>query len=259
METGEDLAAGRVIAVHRGTVEVAILSGARDSAAHGFRTVDLGARGHSTGDEVWPPVVGDWVGLRHVETPAPVIAAVLPRRTYLGRPSPSGRSVGQPIAANIDVVLIVEPMDPTPSVGRVERCAAISRSAGARGVARPHEDRSGRSWDCRGDPDGHGALGWRRRRCHLGGPGVHRAPADPAPEGGDRRPRRAVGGREVDSAQHDPRRGPRDGGGPLLRLQRAPGFRTARSLPANAAGVRSAGCSLGCSARPRAGTSSVSE
>lgn len=88
-----------------------------------------------------------------------VIAAVLPRRTYLGRPSPSGRSVGQPIAANIDVVLIVEPMDPTPSVGRVERCAAISRSAGARGVARPHEDRSGRSWDCRGDPDGHGALG----------------------------------------------------------------------------------------------------
>ena len=62
METGEDLAAGRVIAVHRGTVEVAILSGARDSAAHGFRTVDLGARGHSTGDEVWPPVVGDWVG-----------------------------------------------------------------------------------------------------------------------------------------------------------------------------------------------------
>ena len=131
METGEDLAAGRVIAVHRGTVEVAILSGARDSAAHGFRTVDLGARGHSTGDEVWPPVVGDWVGLRHVETPAPVIAAVLPRRTYLGRPSPSGRSVGQPIAANIDVVLIVEPMDPTPSVGRVERFAAMSRSAGA--------------------------------------------------------------------------------------------------------------------------------
>lgn len=131
METGEDLAAGRVIAVHRGTVEVAILSGARDSAAHGFRTVDLGARGHSTGDEVWPPVVGDWVGLRHVETPAPVIAAVLPRRTYLERPSPSGRSVGQPIAANIDVVLIVEPMDPTPSVGRVERFAAMSRSAGA--------------------------------------------------------------------------------------------------------------------------------
>ena len=60
-----------------------------------------------------------------------VIAAVLPRRTYLERPSPSGRSVGQPIAANIDVVLIVEPMDPTPSVGRVERFAAMSRSAGA--------------------------------------------------------------------------------------------------------------------------------
>lgn len=60
-----------------------------------------------------------------------VIAAVLPRRTYLERPSPSGRSVGQPIAANIDVVLIVEPTDPTPSVGRVERFAAMSRSAGA--------------------------------------------------------------------------------------------------------------------------------
>lgn len=155
METGEDLAAGRVIAVHRGTVEVAILSGARDSAAHGFRTVDLGARGHSTGDEVWPPVVGDWVGLRHVETPAPVIAAVLPRRTYLERPSPSGRSVGQPIAANIDVVLI-GPDSLRRACGEVRRDIEVRRG---RGVARPHEDRSGRSWDCRGDPDGHGALG----------------------------------------------------------------------------------------------------
>ena len=96
METGEDLAAGRVIAVHRGTVEVAILSGARDSAAHGFRTVDLGARGHSTGDAVWPPVVGDWVGLRHVETPAPVIAAVLPRRRILGARRRRGGRSGSP-------------------------------------------------------------------------------------------------------------------------------------------------------------------
>lgn len=259
METGEDLAAGRVIAVHRGTVEVAILSGARDSAAHGFRTVDLGARGHSTGDEVWPPVVGDWVGLRHVETPAPVIAAVLPRRTYLERPSPSGRSVGQPIAANIDVVLIVEPMDPTPSVGRVERFAAISRSAGAE------------AWLVLTKTD-LVAPGIVEETLTGMGPWVDAAvgvtSADPAsterlrtllPKGATAVLVGRSGGREVDSAQHDPRRGPRDGGGPLLRLQRAPGFRTARSLPANAAGVRSAGCSLGCSARPRAGTSSVSE
>lgn len=129
---GDDLAPGRVVAVHRGTVIVQPVpaSSADTGALAEPVQVGLATPGNADEDAAWPPVVGDWVGLSH-HGDATVIAAILPRRTYLERPSASRSSVGQPVAANVDVLLIVEPMQPAPSVGRVERFTALARSAGA--------------------------------------------------------------------------------------------------------------------------------
>lgn len=92
--------------------------------------VDLATPGNAEGGEAWPPVVGDWVGLS-TRSGEPVIATILPRRTLLERPSASGSAIGQSIAANVSIVLIVEPMVPEPSPGRIERFTALARAAGA--------------------------------------------------------------------------------------------------------------------------------
>ncbi len=81
--------------------------------------------------EEWPPAVGDWIALSGVG-PEESIAAILPRRMSLSRPSASRRSTEQAIAANVDVVAIVEPVQPEPAVGRIERFCALAFSCGAK-------------------------------------------------------------------------------------------------------------------------------
>nr|WP_300340276.1 ribosome small subunit-dependent GTPase A [Actinomyces sp.] len=118
----------RIVAVHRGALVAQPLNDG-DTAATEPITVDLVTPGNADDHEPWPPVVGDWVALGSYDG-VPVVRAVLPRRTFLQRPAVSGRSIGQAIAANIDTLLIVEPMKPEPSVGRVERLTALARSSG---------------------------------------------------------------------------------------------------------------------------------
>mgnify|MGYP001645012763 CR=1 FL=1 len=50
----------------------------------------------------------------------------------LSRPSASRHSTEQAIAANVDVVAIVEPVQPEPAVGRIERFRALAFSCGAK-------------------------------------------------------------------------------------------------------------------------------
>lgn len=136
------LRAGRVIAAHRGACDVLIVDEAgipRDTTVR----VDLEIPGNCRGDEAWPPVVGDWVALDGTDDSESVddsdrtgvrafIVAILPRRTYLTRPAVGRAALEQPICANIDVVLIVEPALPAPSRGRIERFIALALSSGAR-------------------------------------------------------------------------------------------------------------------------------
>ncbi|MGJ9653142.1 ribosome small subunit-dependent GTPase A [Actinotignum sp. GS-2025c] len=126
---------GRIAAVHRGAVEVLLVdeTGAPDGAAHGAPDgapvrIDLDIPGHCQDSESWPPVVGDWVGVDD----AGHILDILPRRTYLTRPSVGRAALEQPICANIDVVLIVEPVVPAASRGRIERFVALAHASGAR-------------------------------------------------------------------------------------------------------------------------------
>jgi ribosome biogenesis GTPase len=72
------------------------------------------------------PVAGDWVVVRDER-----IAKVLTRRSELRRPHPNGRDV-QILAANIDLVLIVVPVNIELNVKLLERLAIMAVDSGAR-------------------------------------------------------------------------------------------------------------------------------
>jgi len=87
-----------------------------------------------------PPCVGDWVAVR--PGPAPRVRRILPRRTAVVRggvgrdlrSGMSGDSSRQVLAANVDVVYIVEPAAPDADPGRIERLLALAWESGARPV-----------------------------------------------------------------------------------------------------------------------------
>lgn len=107
----------RVITVDRSNLTVVTQSGKRVLRVSAHRP-DFGP---------WPPVVGDWVGCNEEN-----ILFALPRSTYLSRPSSGYSAEEQIMAANVEVVLIVDPLSSF-STGRVERMAAIAHNAGVEG------------------------------------------------------------------------------------------------------------------------------
>lgn len=72
------------------------------------------------------PTVGDWLAVTDTE-----VRAVLPRRTLLARGTSSGTSTAQPLAANVDVVLICAGLTSAPPVRRIERLLTLSWESGA--------------------------------------------------------------------------------------------------------------------------------
>ncbi|MCU1589637.1 MAG: rsgA [Frankiales bacterium] len=77
-------------------------------------------------DPLDAPTVGDWLAVTDTE-----IVALLPRRTLLARGASSGTSTAQPLAANVDVVLICAGLTGAPPVRRIERLLALSWESGA--------------------------------------------------------------------------------------------------------------------------------
>ncbi|MCY7366499.1 MAG: GTPase RsgA, partial [Frankiaceae bacterium] len=76
-----------------------------------------------------PPVevtVGDWLAIGDE-----AVVAVLPRTSLLVRGVPSGRSRTQPLAANVDVVLVVASLAGAIPVRRVERLLTLAWESGA--------------------------------------------------------------------------------------------------------------------------------
>jgi len=76
------------------------------------------------------PAVGDWVMIS-AETDPVVIHAVLPRRTLLARKAAGERAEKQPIAANIDLVFIMQGLDRAFNLRRLERSMVLVRESGA--------------------------------------------------------------------------------------------------------------------------------
>ena len=72
------------------------------------------------------PTTGDWVVVEQGQ-----VTAVLPRRTEVVRTTASAESLGQVLAANVDVVGVTVAIHPTPDLGRIERLLALAWSSGA--------------------------------------------------------------------------------------------------------------------------------
>ncbi len=100
------------------------LPAARVMRSDGSRAVVLGPSGRH-GVPGHGLVVGDWVLLDGDR--------VLPleRRTALARKASGTRSDEQVLAANVDVVVVVEPLDVSPNLRRIERMLALAWSSGA--------------------------------------------------------------------------------------------------------------------------------
>ncbi len=90
-----------------------------------------GADGAGVGSERVTPTVGDLVELATRPDGTPTIVAVRPRRTAVVRDSVGGTSRTQALAASVDLVLVVEHLDPDPRRGRVERLLALAWQSGA--------------------------------------------------------------------------------------------------------------------------------
>ncbi len=83
-------------------------------------------------DRTAAPTVGDWTVVRHWPDDRTTIEAVLPRRTSVVRDSADTTSNAQILAANVDLVVVVEHLDPEPEIGRIERLLVLAWGSGAR-------------------------------------------------------------------------------------------------------------------------------
>ncbi|WP_436791891.1 ribosome small subunit-dependent GTPase A [Yinghuangia sp. YIM S10712] len=87
------------------------------------------------GDPLSAPCTGDWAALRPVTTGhAPVLHAMLERRTALVRSSSSRTSHGQVLAANVDTVVVTVSLAAPLKHGRTERMLALAWESGAQPV-----------------------------------------------------------------------------------------------------------------------------
>lgn len=80
------------------------------------------------------PAAGDWVLVQQWPDDRLTVEAVLPRRTAVTRVGTGRDSLGQVLAANVDVAAVVEPLDPDPDPGRVERLLSLVWESGAEPV-----------------------------------------------------------------------------------------------------------------------------
>jgi len=86
---------------------------------------------HRTLNRALLPVTGDWVAARIVGPEQALVEAVLPRRTCLSRRAAGTRDDEQPLAANVDVVLLVCGLDGDFNLRRLERYLAVVAGSGA--------------------------------------------------------------------------------------------------------------------------------
>ncbi|MGH8794983.1 MAG: ribosome small subunit-dependent GTPase A [Stackebrandtia sp.] len=116
---------GRVARVDRGVCTVLSASGAVRASMAGRMLSRVAA------DPLAAPSVGDWAVVRTWDDDRRTLEAVLPRRSALVRAGAGKAAEGQAIVANADTVAVVEPLDPDPDAGRVERLAALAYESGA--------------------------------------------------------------------------------------------------------------------------------
>lgn len=96
----------------------------------GLRPARLGGRlRHAAGDATELPAVGDWVAAR--PGGEALVEHVLPRSSLLVRHAAGARTEAQPIAANVDLVVIVSSLDADFNPRRLERWLDVIAASGS--------------------------------------------------------------------------------------------------------------------------------
>lgn len=115
---------GRVIRTDRGSSLVVTDMGTIRATPY-----SLASRRHGVEGAV---ATGDWVALLDDPAEGWAVVSVLPRRSELSRLDPEpGAATQQVLAANVDVVAVVIPLDRPASAGRVERFSTVAWESGA--------------------------------------------------------------------------------------------------------------------------------
>ena len=122
-----DLIPGRVAAQHRGAYVVRIARGEVRADVAGTLRYDRTVGGVM-------PTVGDWVGLGARENGRARVHVVLPRRSAITRKGADRGSLDQTLAANIDVVFLLNGLDDDFSLRRLERYLTTAWESGAEPV-----------------------------------------------------------------------------------------------------------------------------
>ncbi len=120
----------RVLAQHRDRWRVVTAAGELTAQVTGRLRHEAGGGP----DAVQLPVAGDWVAVAaRPDEGAATIHAVLPRRSCLVRRDPGERARAQPVAGNVDLVVLVAGADGYRALQprRLERAAALAWESGA--------------------------------------------------------------------------------------------------------------------------------
>ena len=118
------LCPGRVVRQDRGLYRVETPSGVVGARPSGRLR-------HHALEAASLPVVGDWVVLSSTPGSEGVLHALLPRSSLLTRREAGAEQGGQPIAANVDVVLVAAGLDAPLNLRRLERALTVALSSGA--------------------------------------------------------------------------------------------------------------------------------
>ena len=119
--TSGDVVPARVIRVDRGASLVETEFGTISATRAGNL--------HPEG-EPGSPAVGDWVGVERCDDSG-VIRIILPRSGVIARRRPGAGESEQVVAANVDLVLVVESLERGPNPRRIERATALAWDGGA--------------------------------------------------------------------------------------------------------------------------------
>lgn len=114
---GGRLAPGRVVRVDRGEVDIALAAGRPDDVLRATSTT-----------AAKDCVAGDWAA---VDVDAARVEAVMPRVSAFVRRAARGALAAQTLAANMDVVFVVQGLDPGINVRRLERELVLAHQSGA--------------------------------------------------------------------------------------------------------------------------------
>ena len=123
--TSDDQRPGRVARADRGVCTVLTAGGETRASLAGALLTAAGR------DPALLPCAGDWVVVRTWPDGRVSAEAVLPRRSAVIRRTAGKDSTGQVLAANLDTAAVIEPIDPEPDLGRVERLLTLAWQSGA--------------------------------------------------------------------------------------------------------------------------------